>query len=149
MLGLLALGTTSTITSCKDYDEDRYNDLSWKLQDQNASLKNYIDAQKELLLKADSALKQALDTIQSCHCTGEGKCTCDIPAAIAKYVLENNITDQTKVAQMIKDSILAHPSLTKAEVQEMINKVPAQILASEELSSLIKRIALSTAFFNA
>lgn len=139
---VMVVASIGMVSSCKDYDEDRYNDLSWKLQDQNASLKNYIDAQKELLLKADSALKQALDTIQSCHCTGEGKCTCNIPAAIAKYVLENNITDETKVAQMIKDSILAHPGLTKAEVQEMINKVPAQILASEELSSLIKRIAL-------
>ena len=62
--------------------------------------------------------------------------------AIAKYVLENNITDETKVAQMIKDSILAHPGLTKAEVQEMINKVPAQILASQELKNLIEEIAL-------
>lgn len=132
------------VSSCKDYDEDRYNDLSWKLQDQNASLLDLIKAQKTALENQKKNLTDQIkhlqdsinSNIKSCDCTVDKMKNC-----IASYVIDNNITDQNKVAQMISDSIKAHPGLSKEEIQQMIDQVQPLILASSELKQLINTIA--------
>ena len=46
-------------SSCKDYSEDRYSDLLGKLEDQNSSLNDALDAQKNDLLAQIADLKAA------------------------------------------------------------------------------------------
>ena len=46
-------------SSCKDYSEDRYSDLLGKLEDQNSSLNDALDAQKNDLLAQIAELEAA------------------------------------------------------------------------------------------
>lgn len=62
LLALTMVGV-GVLSSCKDYDEDRYNEL--KLS-QNSSIADY----KKMLEDEIKKLSARLDTIKSCQCTG-------------------------------------------------------------------------------
>jgi len=143
MLAMVVVGI-GMVSSCKDYDEDRYNDLNSKLKDQNATLVELINAQKQALTDQKAKLQGQIKALQDSINQNIKSCTCTpekLKNSIAAYVLEKNITDQNKVAQMISDSIAAHPGLSKEEVQKMIDGVQATILASDQLKQLIVKNA--------
>lgn len=101
MLGLLALGTTSTMVSCKDYDDDISS-----LKSQIKSLEDLI-AQKEATINSSIAnLQSAIDKANNDHAT---------KAALQEAVttLENAIKSET-ADRIAKDAELS-AAIAKAQ----------------------------------
>lgn len=70
ILTLLVAGV-GMFNSCKDTDEDLYNDLRLTLQDKEADLQSVINAQAAALAE----LSEKLAAIKSCECDGKGYIT--------------------------------------------------------------------------
>lgn len=102
------------LNSCKDYDEDRYNDLQYKLQEQQASLK---------ALKADFDAKLA--AIKQCTCEPKEVLTAKDVEAMIAAALANAKAGLTpeEVADMIAKALADYKveGLTAAEVESIVN----------------------------
>lgn len=140
MLGLLALGTTSTMVSCKDYDDDISS-----LKSQIKSLEDLI-AQKEATINSSIAnLQSAIDKANNDHAT---------KAALQEAVttLENAIKSET-ADRIAKDAELS-AAIAKAqgaadaaanlaaENKEAIQKVAGDLAtANEKIGTLSTKLA--------
>lgn len=120
LIGLLLVSASLTsVTSCKDYDEDNYNELRTEIANQNQKL-------TELLNNQINSLKQQMELI---------KCTCD-PKAI----------DQ-KIADAIADYLKNHPNgMTEAEIRQLIEKETLNFVTQEQLNNAVT--ILQTAITN-
>ena len=115
ILTLLVAGV-GMFNSCKDTDEDLYNDLRLTLQDKEADLQSVINAQAAALAE----LSEKLAAIKSCECDGKDyTTTADVTALIQQY-------------------ITAHPGLTREEVQEMIDAaIAAASITTDQVNDII------------
>ena len=68
LFGALLTASTSGLTSCKDYDEDNYNDLRNQLQNQNATINQLINSQITFLTGEIGRLEGIIGNINSCTC---------------------------------------------------------------------------------
>lgn len=128
-----ALASMGALNSCKDYDEDRINDLEHRLQDSNASLTEQLNAQVGNLQSQIDALNAAISQIKSCTCPTITPCSCGdidakIAAALAGLTPGISAAEALQIAnQAIADYMAAHPGLTAAEVDHMIQTALAGI----------------------
>lgn len=110
MLLTLVVAGMGLFNSCKDTDEDLYNDLRLTMQDKNSKLEDVLKAQAQAL----EELSQKLAEIKPCECDGKGYQTAE------------------QVIELIKQN-----SLSAAEVQEMINSAIASGLNEDDVNRII------------
>ena len=126
IFGLLLLASSSmTFTSCKDYDEDDFNELRTELENQNKTLTQLIEAQKNALTAEIEALKKTLSEIK--------QCTCD-PADVDK-----------KIEDAIKDYMTKHPYLSEQDIRNIIEQETKIFVTAEQLDKAIKTLETAVA----
>ncbi len=101
--------------SCKDYDEDNYNNLTLQLRE-TSNLAQIIDQQREALKKTVDSLRNRVDTLKQCNCSDERFNT-----LITNYYAANPQVDHDSVQTIIQEYLSTNPGLTKAQVKTMID----------------------------
>ena len=141
LLLALSVSSTSVFTSCKDNDEDQYNELRAELSNQNAKLTQLIESQKKELQAQIDALNTRLNLIKSCECGDINK---KITNAIEQYMLEHPAED---VKAAIKKYLEENPGLSKDDVNYLIDLALADYckkngcLTEKNVFDLIKQYA--------
>ncbi len=125
MLLVVAVSVGSFV-SCKDTNEDLYNELRTKYIQDNATLKEAFDAQVAELEDQIATYKEALDALEEAF-SGFKSCGCDEDALKA---LINGLTEQI---EGINDQIATLTAgLEKAATQEQVNAINATIAALKQ-----------------
>lgn len=110
MLLALVVAGMGMFNSCKDTDEDLYNDLRLVMQDKNASLEEVLRAQATTL----EELAAKLAAIKQCECDSKG------------YVTRDEVL-----------AMIGEKGLTAAEVQQMIAQATNGLATQEGLTNAI------------
>ncbi len=126
------------LNSCKDYDEDHYNDLQYKLQEQAKEQKAALEA-----LQADFDAKLA--AIKQCSCVPvdfDAKINDALKAYAAQHPDGISAKEAAEIAgKAIEEYLAAHPekTLTAKEVEGMISSALANFkcLTAEEVANMI------------
>ena len=125
MLLVVAVSVGSFV-SCKDTNEDLYNELRTKYIQDNATLKEAFDAQVAELEDQIATYKEALDALEEAF-SGFKSCGCDEDALKA---LINGLTEQI---EGINDQIATLTAgLEKAATQEQVNAINSTIAALKQ-----------------
>ena len=129
------------VSSCKDYDEERVDELSQKVSTLKLDLQGQIDALEARV----GALETAFATFKSCECTPS---TPGITSAEVATMINQALaglpacTTPAEVSTMISTALAGLPaSTTPAEVSTMISTalagIPASGLTTEEVAQMI------------
>ena len=129
------------VSSCKDYDEERVDELSQKVSTLKLDLQGQIDALEARV----GALETAFATFKSCECTpGTPGITSAEVATMINQALAGlpACTTPAEVSTMISTALAGLPaSTTPAEVSTMISTalagIPASGLTTEEVAQMI------------
>ena len=151
ILTLLVAGV-GMFNSCKDTDEDLYNDLRLTLQDKEADLQSVINAQAAALAE----LSEKLAAIKSCECDGKGYQTeqqvldaikvalqntsaeGELSKSVAKILAAGGYTTTADVTAIIQQYITTNPGLTREEVQAMIDAaITAASITTDQVNDII------------
>lgn len=144
----MAIVSMGALNSCKDYDEDRVDELSKELADQNATLKELIRLQTESLQNQINGLQAQIDAIHSCDCDVAGA----IQAALAEYLKQH--PDGPKEADVIRivtekitEAMAGKEHHTEAEIKDWIQDAIKGIascncehMTTEQLSTFISTV---------
>ena len=139
----MVFGSVFAMTSCKDYNEDQYNELRDALSNQNTTLKQLIEAQNSSLQSEIDNLKAALANVKSCTCE-ESTIDKKIAAALEEYQAQHPELKEADVLTIIKKYMTENPGLTEAEVQALVDKALAdyckknECLTEDRVNELIK-----------
>ncbi|MGM9673188.1 MAG: hypothetical protein ACI3XV_06215 [Bacteroidaceae bacterium] len=139
ILTLLVAGV-GMFNSCKDTDEDLYNDLRLTMQDKEAKLQDVIAAQAAAL----EGLSAKLAAIKSCECDGKGYQTKD---DVLELLRTGNYTTTADVEGLIRSYIAANPGVTADDVNDRIAAYLAanNYATSSDVQSLINTAISSLA----
>ena len=157
-----AIASVGALNSCKDYDEDRINDLEHRLQDSEATVQNLLIQYKTAVDQQIAALNTAISQIRSCTCSGTTpSCNCPdidakIAAALAGLTPGISTADALQIAnQAIADYMAAHPvqpgqpGLTAAEVNTLIQAALAGIQGCNCTGDALTTVQVSNLIANA
>lgn len=111
----------SVFTSCKDNDEDEYNELRTMIADQNTKLTDLVNAQVSTLKGEIETLKSQLAAIKSCACdpTEVDK---KITDALNQYAAQHPELSKSDVTVLIQNYLKENNYITKPEVEALLNK---------------------------
>lgn len=99
LAAVMTAATASLFVSCKDTDEDLYNDLRLQQIQDNQSLRDALDAQQKNVEEQLKAYQQMLDAINSC--------TCDSAALAGQLKALNDAIDALKDGKADKTTLTA------------------------------------------
>lgn len=138
-------------SSCKDYSEDRYSDLLGKLEDQNSSLNDALDAQKKDLLGKISDLEAAQDACKK-ECAQkmqelEGKWDANLANEVAalKTVDENLQKQINDINDLIKDLMNPDNVSGTSPIVQIIENNQTVINASANAQSALDQLKVVNA----
>ena len=144
----MAIVSMGALNSCKDYDEERVDELSQKLADQNATLTELIRLQVGGLQDQIDALQSQIDAIHSCDCDVAGA----IKTALEDYLKQHpdgpTEADVIKIVNnIIADHLKTTEHVTKEQVEHWIQDAIAGIVScncehktSEQLATFISTV---------
>lgn len=151
ILTLLVAGV-GMFNSCKDTDEDLYNDLRLTMQDKEAKLQDVIAAQAAAL----EELSAKLAAIKSCECDGKGYQTeqqvldaikaalqntspsGDLYKSVVSILVAGGYTTTEDVTNLIQQYISENPGLTTEQVQAMIDAaIAAASITTDQVNEII------------
>jgi len=144
----MAIVSMGALNSCKDYDEERIDELSQKLADQNATLTELIRLQVGGLQDQIDALQSQIDAIHSCDCDVAGA----IKTALEDYLKQHpdgpTEADVIKIVNnIIADHLKTTEHVTKEQVEHWIQDAIAGIVScncehktSEQLATFISTV---------
>ena len=134
MLALL-VASVGMFNSCKDYDEDNYNDLTLQLRE-NSNLTDIINGQVTALRTTVDSLCGVVANINSCSCSDT-----HVNNLIAQYVATHPsmaASDVTLIIQNYLDTCTT--VITPAEVQNMINTALTNYVTATTLRDTVNVI---------
>ncbi len=144
----MAIVSMGALNSCKDYDEERVDELSQKLADQNATLTELIRLQVGGLQDQIDALQSQIDAIHSCDCDVAGA----IKTALEDYLKQHpDGPTEADVIRIVNNIIAEHLTttehITKEQVEHWIQDAIAGIVScncehktSEQLATFISTV---------
>ena len=125
MLLVIAIITSmGAFTSCKDYDEDNYNDLRNQLQNQNATINQLINSQITFLTGEIGRLEGIIGNINSCTCN-PADVDNKISQALANYAQQHPDMTTDQVNTLIQQYIQQNPGMTTDQVNSLISQALA------------------------
>ena len=146
LMGLLTVGATGTVTSCKDYDDDinglqtQITSLNEALAKQKSDLEAEIATLKKDLTAADARLEGLVQTAQQAADKAQG--TAD--EALAKAVANaSSIADEivrAKAAELALQTRLETAEATLVSLQDQIDKLNENKLDKTEFADSIAKI---------
>lgn len=120
--------------SCKDYDEDNYNDLTLQLRE-NSKLTDIIQDQLDGLRASVDTLRNRIDTLKQCNCSDA-----HLNQLIANYYASNPAVGHDSVVTIIQEYLNTNPGMTQAQVQNLINTSLTNYVTAEVLRDTVNVI---------
>ncbi len=129
LLLALSMSGTSVLTSCKDYDEDQYNEV-------RTTLKDLYEEQKQELKNQVARLEAELAKINSCECD---------PAEVDRKIADALAQYDGEIKDFVKNYLKENKYLTESEINSLVNLAlqdyckKSDCLTEDNVKALIKQ----------